>query len=78
MTADYQSTTYQGMDWATGADLPLAPSHTVWGFGVSYMVNTALTVRARVDNLFDKDYYTSDSYTVAGTNFGISLSYSPR
>lgn len=78
VTADYQSTTYQGMDWATGADLPLAPSHTVWGFGVSYMVNTALTVRARVDNLFDKDYYTSDSYTVAGTNFGISLSYSPR
>lgn len=78
VTADYQSSTYQGMDWATGADLPLAPSHTVWGLGASYAVTAALTVRAKVGNLFDKDYYTSDSYTVAGTNFGISLSYSPR
>ncbi|HEX5791713.1 MAG TPA: TonB-dependent receptor, partial [Rheinheimera sp.] len=78
ITADYQSETYQGIDWVTGLDLPQAPTHTLWGVGGSYVVTDALTLRAKVDNLFDKDYFTSHSYATAGTTFGISLSYTPR
>lgn len=78
VTADYQSTTYQGADWYTGLDYPQAPSHTLWGLGVSYALSAELTLRAKVDNLFDKDYFTNYGYAAAGTNFGISLSYSPR
>ena len=78
ITADYQSATYQGADWLTGEDHPYAPAHTVWGLGASYTVSPALTVRAKVDNLFDKNYYTSHGYATAGSNFGISISYTPR
>ncbi len=76
VTADYQSKTYQGIDWTTGGDLPQAPSHTLWGIGGSYDLSAALTLRAKIDNVFDRDYYTSHSYSTAGTNFAISISYS--
>ncbi|MEH8020395.1 TonB-dependent receptor domain-containing protein [Rheinheimera metallidurans] len=78
ITADYQSATYQGADWLSGNDLPLAPSHTLWGVGGSYTLTQALTLRAKVDNVFDKKYYTSHSYTAAGANFGISINYTPQ
>jgi vitamin B12 transporter len=78
VTADYQSATYQGADWTTGGDRPDAAAHTLWGVGASYTVSPALTLRANVDNLFDKDYYTSHGYTTQGTNFGLSLSYTPQ
>ncbi|PKM20633.1 MAG: hypothetical protein CVV11_03820 [Gammaproteobacteria bacterium HGW-Gammaproteobacteria-15] len=50
---------------------------TLWGIGASYTVSPALTLRAKVDNLFDKDYYTSHGYATQGTNFGLSVSYTP-
>lgn len=78
ITADYQSATYQGADWLSGNDLPLAPSHTLWGVGGSYTLTQALTLRAKIDNVFDKNYYTSHSYTAAGTNFSISINYTPQ
>lgn len=74
ITADYQSDTYQG-EYAVN---PYLGGFTLWGIGASYTVSPAFTVRAKVDNLFDKEYYTSDRYTTAGTNFGISLSYTPH
>lgn len=78
VTADYQSRTRQPSDWYTSLAFPDGPSHTLWGVGVSYDLSTELTLRAKVDNLFDKDYYTNYGFATAGTNFGISLSYSPR
>lgn len=74
VSADYQSNTYQGQ-YAVNEYLG---GFILWGIGASYTVSPALTLRAKVDNLFDKDYYTSDGYTTAGTNFGLSVSYTPQ
>lgn len=78
ITADYQSRTRQPFDWASSSNFPDAPAHTLWGLGASYTVSAALTVRAKVDNLFDKAYYTNHGYATAGTNFAISISYTPQ
>lgn len=77
ITADYQSRTRQPFDWNTGSNFPDAASFTVWGVGAGYQLSDELIVRAKVDNLFDKDYYTNHGYATAGVNFGISLSYTP-
>jgi vitamin B12 transporter len=74
ITADYQSSTYQGA-FAPVANLG---GFTLWGLGGSYQLNDQLSVRAKLDNLLDKDYQTSAGYTTAGINFALSLSYSPR
>ncbi|KKO44145.1 TonB-dependent receptor [Arsukibacterium ikkense] len=78
ITADYQSATYQGADWFTGDSFANAPSHTVWGVGVSYALSNEFAIRAKIANLTDKHYYTSRGYATAGTHFGISFSYIPR
>ncbi|WP_290617742.1 MULTISPECIES: TonB-dependent receptor domain-containing protein [unclassified Arsukibacterium] len=75
ITADYQSATYQGADWFSGDAFPAAPAHTVWGAGLSYSISPQLTLRARLANLTDKQYYTSRGYATAGANFGVSVSY---
>jgi len=73
ITADYQSSTYQGM-YASVANLG---GFTLWGIGADYQLTPALTLRAKLENLFDKNYQTSAGYTTAGANVGISLRYSP-
>ncbi|MDP2713911.1 TonB-dependent receptor domain-containing protein [Rheinheimera sp.] len=78
ITADYQSRTRQPFDWATGSNFPDASAHTLWGVGASYTVSPVLVLRAKVDNLFDKDYYTNHGFAAKGTNFGISVSYTPQ
>ncbi|MEO3678632.1 TonB-dependent receptor [Rheinheimera sp. FR7-31] len=74
ITADYQSSTYQGA-FAPVTDLG---GFILWGLGGSYQLNDQLSVRAKLDNLLDKDYQTSAGYTTAGINVAISLSYRPR
>ncbi len=78
ITADYQSATYQGADWFTGDSFANAPAHTLWGLGLSYDVRPGFTVRTKVANLLDKNYYTSRGYASAGINFGVSFSYIPQ
>jgi len=73
VSADYQSNTYQG----PFASEEYLGGFTVWGVGASYPVSSNLIVRANVANLFDKRYQTNASYTTAGVNFGLSLSYRP-
>ncbi|MBV2128026.1 TonB-dependent receptor domain-containing protein [Arsukibacterium indicum] len=75
ITADYQSATYQGADWFSGDAFPDAPAHTVWGAGLGYSISPQLTLRARLANLTDKQYYTSRGYATAGANFSVSVSY---
>lgn len=75
VTADYQSRTYQGADWLSGAPYPEAPGIILWGIGGSFQFSPKLQFRAKVDNLFDKNYYTIREYRTAGTTFGLSLSY---
>ncbi|CAM3855998.1 TonB-dependent receptor domain-containing protein [Rheinheimera salexigens] len=72
VTADYQSSTYQG----AFASVANVPSFTVWGLGGSYQLNTNLVLRSAVNNLLDKQYQTSAGYATAGVNFTLSLSYS--
>lgn len=74
VTADYQSNTYQG-PYAVNEYLG---GFTLWGLGGSYQLNDQLSVRAKLDNLLDKNYQTSAGYTTAGINVAISLSYRPR
>ncbi len=78
VTADYQSRTAQGFNWDTFSDNPDAPAFTLWGIGSSYTVTPALTLRAKVDNLFDKNYHTVAGYHTPGITFGLSLSYIPQ
>lgn len=73
VTADYQSDTYQG-EYAASEYLG---GFTLWGLGSSYRFSPVLTVRAKVDNLFDKSYQYNSGYATAGVNFGLSLSYTP-
>ncbi|WP_214000166.1 TonB-dependent receptor [Arsukibacterium sp.] len=75
ISADYQSASYQGADWFSGDPYPDAPAHTIWGLGVSYTLSPQLTLRARLANITDKDYYTSRGYATAGANFSLSVSY---
>ena len=75
ITADYQSASFQGLDWFSGDAFPEAPAHTLWGLGLSYDITPQLTLRARLANVTDKDYYTSRGYATAGANFGLSVSY---
>ncbi|SNY55680.1 vitamin B12 transporter [Arsukibacterium tuosuense] len=75
ITADYQSASYQGADWFSGDAYPDAPAHTLWGLGLSYTISPQLSLRARLANVTDKDYYTSRGYATAGANFRLSVSY---
>jgi vitamin B12 transporter len=74
VTTDYQSSTYQGI-YASVANLG---GFTLWGVGSSYQMTPQLTIRAKLENLFDKHYQTSAGYATAGANFAISLSYTPQ
>ena len=71
VTADYQSDTYQG-EYASS---PYLGGFTVFGVGGSFALSPALSLSAKVDNLFDKHYQTSSGYETAGVNFGLSLQY---
>ncbi|MDX1653749.1 MAG: TonB-dependent receptor, partial [Candidatus Competibacteraceae bacterium] len=44
----------------------------LWG---EYALSQGLTVKAQVDNLFDKDYQTSLNYNQPGTEVFVSLDY---
>jgi vitamin B12 transporter len=74
ISSDYQSETYQGA-FASVANLG---GFTLWGVGGSYQLSSQLTVRAKLDNLFDKQYQSSAGYNTAGAAFGISVSYTPE
>jgi vitamin B12 transporter len=71
VTADYQSTTYQGVF----APVTNVASYTLWGLGGSYQLNSKLVLRSVVQNVLDKQYQTSAGYATAGLNFSLSLSY---
>lgn len=74
ITSDYQTETYQGA-FAPAANLS---GFILWGLGGSYQLTSALTVRVKLDNLFDKQYQSSAGYATAGVNFGLSVSYVPH
>lgn len=40
------------------------PSHTIWDLAANYQIQEQLTVTARVENLFDKEYIPSQGYGV--------------
>lgn len=71
VTSDYQSETYQGA-FASVANLG---GFTLWGLGSSYQLSAQFTVRAKLDNLFDKHYQNSAGYNTAGVSAMVSVSY---
>lgn len=48
---------------------------SLWDLGVSYPVTSALIVRGRIANLFDKDYETVYGYQTPGREYYLSGSY---
>jgi vitamin B12 transporter len=73
VTMDYQSSTYQGV-YASVTNLG---GFTLWGIGSAYQLTPELMLRAKLENLFDKNYQTSAGYRTAGANVAISVSYIP-
>ncbi|PKM20636.1 MAG: TonB-dependent receptor [Gammaproteobacteria bacterium HGW-Gammaproteobacteria-15] len=68
ISADYQSSTFQsGSNYLGG--------FTLWGIGSSYDVSSALTVRAKIDNLTDKKYQTVLGYESSSIVVGLELNY---
>lgn len=49
---------------------------SLWDLAVSYPVTSALTVRGKIANLFDKEYETVYGYATAGREYTLSGSYS--
>ncbi|MET0094117.1 MAG: hypothetical protein ABW120_11310, partial [Sedimenticola sp.] len=43
----------------------------------SYRLNPEWLVRSTIDNLFDRDYETSDGYPMPGREFFVSIIYQP-
>lgn len=48
---------------------------SLWDLAVSYPVTSALTVRGKIANLFDKEYETVYGYATAGREYTLSGSY---
>lgn len=69
VTALYQSEAYS-VNYPNTAELG---SFVVWGLGASHQWQPGLTIRAKVDNIFDKTYQTNLGYQQAGVEFGISV-----
>ncbi len=69
VTARYQSEAYS-VNYPLTAQLG---SFVVWGVGLSHQWQPDLIVRAKVDNLFDKNYQTNLGYQQAGVEFGLSV-----
>jgi len=69
LTAQYQSEAYS-VSYPNTAELG---SFVVWGLGASHQWQPGLTLRAKVDNLFDKTYQTNLGYQQAGVEFGFSV-----
>jgi len=69
LTAQYQSEAYS-VNYPNTAELG---SFVVWGLGASHQWQPGLTIRAKVDNLFDKSYQTNLGYQQAGVEFGLSV-----
>ena len=69
VTAQYQSKAYS-VSYPNSAELG---SFVVWGLGASHQWQPGLTFRAKVDNIFDKNYQTNLGYQQAGVEFGLSV-----
>lgn len=48
---------------------------SLWDITVSYPITSALTVRGKIANLFDKNYETAYGYHTAGREYSLSGSY---
>lgn len=74
-TLDYQSSTFQGLDFTTMTNYPDLGGFTLLGLGASYQLTPAWQLRAKLDNLTNKNYQTSIGYDTAGRTLGLRLSY---
>lgn len=68
----YQSRSFSGKTW-DGKLQPELGSYLIWNLGVAYQWQPNITVRAKIDNLFDKEYQTNLGYRTAGVEFGLSV-----
>lgn len=68
----YQSRSFSGKTW-DGKLQPELGSYLIWNLGLAYQLQPNVTVRAKVDNLFDKEYQTNLGYRTAGVELGLSV-----
>ncbi|MGR7919722.1 TonB-dependent receptor domain-containing protein [Zobellella denitrificans] len=51
------------------------PSYTVWNLGTRYRLTEQLTLKGKINNLFDKDYQVVSGYDAPGMEFYIGADY---
>lgn len=68
----YQSRSFSGKDWE-GNLQPELGSYVIWSAGVAYQWQPGITLRAKLDNLFDKNYQTNLGYRQAGLEFVLGV-----
>jgi vitamin B12 transporter len=68
----YQSRSFSGKTW-DGKLQPELGSYLIWNLGLAYQWQPNIKLRAKVDNLFDKEYQTNLGYRTAGVEFGVSV-----
>jgi vitamin B12 transporter len=68
----YQSRSFSGKTW-DGKLQPELGSYLIWNLGLAYQWQPNVTVRVKIDNLFDKEYQTNLGYRTAGIDLGLSV-----
>jgi len=68
----YQSRSFSGKTW-DGKLQPELGSYLIWNLGLAYQWQPNIKLRAKVDNVFDKEYQTNLGYRTAGVEFGLSV-----
>lgn len=68
----YQSRSFSGKTW-DGKLQPELGSYLIWNLGLAYQWQPNVTVRVKIDNVFDKEYQTNLGYRTAGIDLGLSV-----
>ena len=68
----YQSRSFSGKTW-DGKLQPELGSYLIWNLGLAYQWQPNVTLRVKIDNVFDKEYQTNLGYRTAGIDLGLSV-----
>jgi vitamin B12 transporter len=59
-------------------DKVILPAYTLWSFYASKALDAAWTLRARIDNAFDRQYELASGYNTPGVGAFVTLQYQPK
>ena len=59
-------------------DKVMLPGYTLWSFYASKVLDAGWTLRARIDNAFDRQYELASGYNTPGVGAFVTLQYQPK